>query len=468
MISLTLTDLAAAVGGRLIVAQPDTTETLFDGTVRTDSRLVTEGDLFFALPGSDTDGRLFVGRARENGAAVAVVEREVPSEVTQIVVSNAVAALSALARYVVAEVRSRGALRVIGITGSNGKTTTKNMLQQMLSTAGETVSPEGSFNNHVGAPLSMLGITIATKFLIIEMGASGRGEIARLVQIAIPDVAVVLSVGLAHAGEFGGIEQTARAKAEIVTELPESAIAVLNSDDQRVALMSALTRATILRFGLDSPAQVRASALEATASGTTFTLHLDNKERFVSLQILGEHHVMNALAAISVCRALSVELDPAIAALESVVRAERWRMEVLHPGNDVMVINDAYNASPDSMAAALKTLAQLTRGNRRSVAILGEMAELGEFAQDEHDRIGRLAVRLNIAKLIVVGHGARHIHNAAGLEGSWDGESRLVATAAEAFDVVKDQLRPGDIVLVKSSKSAGLRLLGDQLGGVTE
>jgi UDP-N-acetylmuramoyl-tripeptide--D-alanyl-D-alanine ligase len=177
---------------------------------------------------------------------------------------------------------------------------------------------------------------------------------------------------------------------------------------------------------------------------------------------------MNALATIAAARALGVELDHTIVALESLARAERWRMEVLTRDDGVVVINDAYNASPDSMAAALKTLAQITRGDQRSVAVLGEMAELGQYADDEHDRIGRLAVRLNVRKLIVVGHNARHIHNAAGLEGSWDGESVLVATADEAYDVLRDELQFGDVVLVKSSGSAGLRFLGDRIAGVSE
>jgi len=189
----------------------------------------------------------------------------------------------------------------------------------------------------------------------------------------------------------------------------------------------------------------------------------------VQLRILGEHHVMNALATLAVARELGVDLDRAIAALAGVPRAERWRMELLERGDGVTVINDAYNASPDSTAAALKTLAPLGRDEgRRTVAVLGEMAELGEFAQEEHDRIGRLVVRLDIRQLVVVGQGARHIHAAAGLEGSWDGESMLVPDQDAAYDVLREQLRPGDIVLVKSSNSAGLRLLGDRIAGAGE
>ncbi len=183
--------------------------------------------------------------------------------------------------------------------------------------------------------------------------------------------------------------------------------------------------------------------------------------------MLGEHQVMNALAAVAIAVELGVPLGHAVAALEAMPRAERWRMEVLTASCGATVINDAYNASPDSMAAALKTLAQIAIDGRRSIAVLGEMAELGEFADEEHDRIGRLAVRLNIRKLVVVGSAARHIHQAAALEGSWDGESILVDSPEQAYDLLRDQLRPDDVVLVKSSKSAELRFLGDRLGQVT-
>ena len=468
MIALTLAELAAAVDGVLELTAGATSTDLISGSAQTDSRLVGAGSIFFAMSGEVTDGHLFAASAMENGAAVLIVERPLPIPVPQVVVHDSLTALADLARVVVARVRTAGQLKVIGITGSNGKTTTKNMLRAVLATAGATVASPGSFNNQVGAPLTMLGIDQNTRFLVIEMGASGFGEIARTVAIAMPDISVVLKVGLAHAGEFGGIEATRRAKAEILTELPADAVAVLNMDDERVASMAALTAARALWFGLDARADVNADDLRATSTGTSFTLVIGTVRRPVQLRILGEHHVMNALATLAVAHELGIDLDIAIGALEAVERAERWRMEVLRRADGIVVINDAYNASPDSMSAALKTLAQITEPGQRSIAILGEMAELGEYADEEHDRIGRLVVRLNIQKLIVVGHGARHIHNAAGLEGSWDGESVLVGTADEAYDRIRDDLRAGDIVLVKSSKSANLRFLGDRLGEVPE
>jgi UDP-N-acetylmuramoyl-tripeptide--D-alanyl-D-alanine ligase len=467
VIALTLAEIATIVGGR-IVPSDYASDLVVDGAVHTDSRLVEPGALFFALPGAETDGHLFAPAAVANGAALVIAERELDLHAPVIVVSNGVEALAALAKAVVAEVRDGGNLSVVGITGSNGKTTTKNLLRAILTEQGETVAPQGSFNNHVGAPISMLGITRSTRYLIVEMGASGAGEIARLVSIARPDIGVVLKVGLAHVGEFGGIDAVQQAKSEMVTELPPTATAILNADDGRVAAMADSTAAPVRWFGLSETADVRAEDIEATAAGTGFTLVADGIRMPVQLRILGEHHVLNALAALAVARELGVDLTGAVAAIEAVPRAERWRMELLRPASGAIVINDAYNASPDSMAAALKTLAQISAPPARSIAVLGEMAELGEYSQEEHDRIGRLAVRLNVKKLIVVGHGARHIHNAAGLEGSWDGESVLVDTAEQAYDLLRGHLGAGDVVLVKSSKSANLRFLGDRLGGVAE
>ncbi|WP_309713820.1 UDP-N-acetylmuramoyl-tripeptide--D-alanyl-D-alanine ligase [Pseudolysinimonas sp.] len=470
MIALTLAEIADALGGRIERGEP---ENVIDGSIETDSRLVSAGSVFFALPGETTDGALFAPAAVEAGAALVIAERELALSASEgaaalIVVPDGVAALADLARLVVARVRALGRLRVVAITGSNGKTTTKNLLRAVLTGEGPTVAPEGSFNNHVGAPISMLRVDESTEYLVVEMGASKIGEIARLISIVTPDIGIVLKVGLAHAGEFGGIDAVQRAKAEMVTELPADAVALLHGDDPRVDEMAGMTRARVVRFGVGEANDLRADDVEAVRSGTTFDYLADGARHPVALRILGEHHVTNALAALGAARELGIPAVRAIAAIETVPRAERWRMQVLEPGDGVTVINDAYNASPDSTAAALKTLAQITRGGAgRSIAVLGEMAELGEYAQEEHDRIGRLVVRLNIGQLVVVGERARHIHAAAGLEGSWDGESVFVADAEAAYDLLRGELRAGDVVLVKSSKSAGLRFLGDRLGGVS-
>ncbi|MET0956622.1 MAG: UDP-N-acetylmuramoyl-tripeptide--D-alanyl-D-alanine ligase [Cryobacterium sp.] len=468
MIALSLTDIARAANGELhLAAGPAalTADSIVSGAVHTDSREVGAGDVFVAKPGEETDGHLFAPAAVAGGAAVIIVERLLDLPVAQVLVPDAVTALGDLATFVIARVRALGRLKIVGVTGSNGKTTTKNLLRAILERVGPTVAARASFNNEVGAPLTMLEVTEETQFLVAEMGASDIGEIARLVRMARPDIGIVLTVGLAHAGGFGGIEATVRAKSEMVTDLLPTDIAVLNVDDDRVAGMAALTPAQVVWFGEGDRADVRASDISGSRTGTTFTLHLpDGASRPVSFRVLGEHHVMNALAASAAASRLGVAIDDIVTALESVTVAERWRMEVLGGRDDITVINDAYNASPDSMSAALKTLAQIRKPTGRSIAVLGEMSELGDLSGDEHDRIGLLAVRLNISQLVVVGPAARRMHISTINEGSWDGESAYVETADDAFALLSDTVKPGDTVLVKSSNSAGLRFLGDRLG----
>ena len=475
MLDLTLTEIAEALRGELVLTDAArdagySPAIVVNGTVDTDSRLIGEGDVFVAKRGEFDDGHRFVTAAVEAGAALVVVEHPFAAEqgsalaVPQIVVEDSVLALGHFATEVVSRVRASGDLKIVGITGSNGKTTTKNLLRAVLERVGETVAPRDSFNNEVGAPLTMLKLTPTTRFLVAEMGASGKGEITRLIRMAKPDVGVVLTVGLAHAGEFGGIETTLATKTEMVQDLEVTDVAVLNRDDPRVAGMAEKTRAGVLWFGLSPESEVRATELDATAAGTTFVLHLPNGgSRPVRFGVLGEHHVMNALAAAAAAHTLGVPIDGIVAALETVTRAERWRMEVLPAANGVHVINDAYNASPDSMAAALKTLAQIARPEQRTIAVLGEMSELGPYAVEEHDRIGRMVVRLNIKKLYVVGEGARAIHLAAEHEGSWGSEAFFVDTAEEAEALVLADLQANDLILVKSSNSAGLRFLGDRI-----
>jgi UDP-N-acetylmuramoyl-tripeptide--D-alanyl-D-alanine ligase len=466
MIALSLAEIAAATGGELRPAGSDSPETVVQGVVDTDSRNMAPGSIFVAKPGAETDGHRFVGAAVEAGAVLAIVERPVEEPVSQIVVPDAVAALADLAREVVGRVRAAGDLRIVGITGSNGKTTTKNFLARILADEGETIAPINSYNNEVGAPVTMLRVTESTRFLVSEFGAAGPGSIARLAGLVEPDVAVVLMVGLAHAGGFGGIEETAKAKAELVAAGRASGTAVLNIDDARVAAMRELADSrgmTVVGFGHGPAAQVRAHDIEVTADGTTCVIEVAGERLPLRLRVLGAHHVTNALAAIAAATVLGVPASDAVARLETVEIAERWRMQPM--GNErVRIINDAYNASPDSMAAALRTLAQITGPNERTVAVLGAMSELGESAGEEHDRIGLLAVRLNIRRIVVVGPEARRLYLSAVGEGSWDSEAVHLPDQDAAFEYLRTELRDGDRVLVKSSNSVGLRHLGDRLG----
>lgn len=461
MIAISLQEIAEAIDAKIIGDEA----VVISGSVETDSRLIKAGSLFVAKPGEVTDGHEYVSAAIANGAVALIVEHEVESTVPQLVVKDSVHALGLLAKHVVAKVKALGNLTVIGVTGSNGKTTTKNMLREVLSTAGKTIAPEESFNNEVGAPYSMLKIDEQTRFLVVEMGAGGIGTIKYLAEMCEPDLGIELKVGLAHAGEFGGIETTENIKAELVEELTESGFALLNFDDERVMNMASRTKAKVITFGLGSNSDYKASDVSLSLAGTSFEYSTpDGHSSKVNLQILGEHHVYNALAALTTAEVLGVDRTKAIEALESMKLAEKWRMELNVAPSGLTVINDAYNASPDSMKAALQTLAQLGRiSGKKTVAVMGEMAELGEFSVHEHDAIGRIAVRLNLGQVVVVGKGAKLIHMGASQEGSWDGESQYFDEISNALGYLREMLTGDEIVLVKSSKSANLRFLGDDL-----
>ena len=368
------------------------------------------------------------------------------------------AALAALARRVVDALPE---LVVVGVTGSSGKTSTKDLLAVLLGDLGPTVAPQGSFNNEIGLPLTALRCDRSTRYLVAEMGARMPGNIAYLTRVTPPDVAVVLNVGAAHAGVFGSREETARTKGELPEALAPDGAAVLNADDPLVAAMASRTRGRVVRFGLAPGADVRAEQVRLDAwSRPSFLLRTPAGDAPVTLALHGEHHVANALAAAAV--AVECGLAPArVGELLATARpSSRWRMEVTTRADGVTIVNDAYNANPDSVRAALKALATMGRPpgapQRRTWAVLGEMLELGDTALAEHDGVGRLVVRLDISRLVAVGPGARAIHTGAGQEGSWGEESAWVPDADAALALLRAELAPDDIVLVKASRSIGL------------
>lgn len=460
MIHVTASELALVLGAELV----GDGEVAVTGSVETDSRLVGKGTLFIAKPGEQADGHDFVADAKQKGAVLAIVQKTVDVQITQLVVGDSVEALGRLAAWLIKLLKSKGKLRVIGITGSNGKTTTKNMLRAILSRLGKTIAPIESFNNRVGAPISMLRADLETEFLVVEMGAEGLGSISYLANMASPDIGVILKVGMAHAGEFGGIENTALIKGELAEAIQDGGHLVLNADDGMVFAMKDKTQAKVHWFGTTTESEYLATGVVLSKSGTSFELNWpDGEVTTVALRILGEHHIMNALAAATVSTLLGATKSQIVEALEAIELAERWRMQRVVRSDGVTIINDAYNASPDSMKAALQTLAQLGKMGSKTIAVLGEMAELGEYSIHEHDSIGRLVVRYNIDQLVVVGAGAKLIHMGATQEGSWDGESQFFLSIAEALEYLRGILTDGDTVLVKSSKSANLRFLGDDL-----
>ncbi|WP_116948415.1 UDP-N-acetylmuramoyl-tripeptide--D-alanyl-D-alanine ligase [Jiangella endophytica] len=458
MIPLTLAEVASATGGRLdAVADPAVRVT---GPVVTDSRELGPGGLFVARQGEAQDGHDFASAAVEAGAVAVLAAR--PVGVPAVVVDDTEVAFGRLARAVLDRLPQ---VTVVGVTGSSGKTTTKDLLAQVLEPLGPLVAPPGSYNGEIGVPLTALRVDESTRTLVAEMGARGPGHIAYLCGIAPPRVGIVLNVGSAHLGEFGDRETIARTKAELVEALPPDGTAVLNADDQVVRRMAEQTQAQVVMVGESVHADVRAEDVALDAAGrASFRIVTADGDARVSLRLVGEHQVSNALAVAGAALALGMSLDDVATRLSAALPRSRWRMEVTERPDGVTVVNDAYNANPESMRAALKTLASLRpAGEGRTWAVLGEMRELGEASIAEHDAIGRLAVRLNVSRLIAVGDGARAIHQGATLEGSWDGESDWAPDVDAAFELLRAELRPGDVVLVKSSRDAGLRFLGERL-----
>lgn len=457
MIALSLAEIAEIVGGQPHDIPDPTVQVT--GSVVIDSRAVEPGSLFVAFAGENVDGHDYAERAVQAGAVAVLAAR--PVGVPALVVADVQTALGALARTVV----ERLGTDVVALTGSAGKTSTKDLIAQVLQRHAPTVWTPGSLNNEIGLPLTALTADAGTRHLVLEMGARGIGHIRYLTGLTPPRIGLVLNVGTAHIGEFGGREQIAQAKGELVESLPaaeDGGIAVLNADDPLVRAMAARTKAKVTLFGEADEAAVRAENVRLTENGQpSFRLHTPTGCSDVTLRLYGEHHVSNALAAAAVAHELGMAAEEIATALSEAGTLSRWRMEVTERPDGVTIVNDAYNANPESMRAALRALAAMgrsaqTRGSR-TWAVLGKMAELGDESLAEHDAVGRLAVRLNVSKLVAVGdREASWLQLGAYNEGSWGEESVHVSDAQAAVDLLRSELRPGDIVLVKASRSVGL------------
>jgi UDP-N-acetylmuramoyl-tripeptide--D-alanyl-D-alanine ligase len=457
VIALSLAEIAEIVGGQSYdIPDPAVVVT---GPVVIDSREVKPGSLFAAFTGEQVDGHDYAARAMEAGAVAVLAAR--PVGVPAIVVDDVQTALGALARSVV----ERLGTDVVALTGSAGKTSTKDLIAQVLQRHGPTVWTPGSLNNEIGLPLTALRASDETQHLVLEMGARGIGHIRYLTGLTPPRIGLVLNVGSAHIGEFGGREQIAQAKGELVESLPpadKGGVAVLNADDPLVRAMAARTQARVILFGEADESDVRAENVRLTENGQpSFSLHTPTGCSDVTLRLYGEHHVSNALAAAAVAHELGMAAEEIATALSEAGTLSRWRMEVTERPDGVTIVNDAYNANPESMRAALRALAAMGRAAQaqggRTWAVLGKMAELGDEALAEHDAVGRLAVRLNVSKLVAVGdREASWLQLGAYNEGSWGEESVHVSDAQAAVDLLRSELRPGDVVLVKASRSVGL------------
>ncbi|HWS37126.1 MAG TPA: UDP-N-acetylmuramoyl-tripeptide--D-alanyl-D-alanine ligase [Actinoplanes sp.] len=443
MIPLSLAEIAEITGGR-VVGDPAVTVT---GGVEFDSRKIGPGGLFVAFPGEKVDGHDFAATAVSAGAAAVLSIRE--TGFPGVLVDDPRDAMTALARVVAARLTN---LTVVGVTGSSGKTTTKDLIGGLLSRLGPTVALPGSLNNELGFPYTVLQATEQTRFLVLEMGARKVGHVGFLAGIAHPSIGVVLNVGVAHLGEFGSVDLIAQAKGELAEALPESGVAVLNADDPRVAAMASRTSARVVLTGLADSAALRATDVAVDNYGkASYSLISGEKSGRVRLTVAGEHQVANSLAAGAVALAAGMEFDDLVVALSEVGIVSGRRMEVVTRPDGIVLIDDSYNANTSSTAAALRALAAMGSG-RRTTAVLGYMAELGEQEVSGHAEVGRLAAELGVDRLIAVAGNARPILDGAAEVPDWTGTARFAADQAGAIEILKADLRADDVVLVKGSR----------------
>ena len=433
-------------GGRLVGVGGDTEVT---ATVVVDSRLAEPGSLFVCVPGERVDGHDFARSAADAGAVLALAQREV--DAPALLVDDTVTALGRIAAGVLAQLPQ---CHVVGVTGSSGKTSTKDLLAEVYGRRGSTVAPVGSFNNEVGFPLTVLRCDADTRTLVGEYGARGRGHIAYLCGIARPRTALVLNVGAAHLGEFGSREAIAEAKGELVEALPPDGTAVLNADDPLVLSMRTRTDATVVTFGIDSDADVRVTDLEVDElARPRFTLHTPSGTASIRLQLHGRHQAANSAAVAAAALHDGVGLSDVVDALEQATARSAHRMAVLQRSDGLVVIDDAYNANPESTKAAVDALVRLSSPDRRrSWAVLGEMRELGPDAEELHVEVGSYAAAAGVDEIVAIGNAAP-IAAGASAVGRWAGRARIVSDTEEATRVVVEETRSRDVVLVKASNS---------------
>jgi UDP-N-acetylmuramoyl-tripeptide--D-alanyl-D-alanine ligase len=449
-----LSDIAAATGGRVTGGDVEVRSVVVD--TRDEG---ADGSLFVAITGERADGHDYVVEALAGSSVAAMVEREGDVSVGPAVVVEST--MKALADFARAERQALPA-GVIGVTGSTGKTMTKDLIAAVLESRFEVVASASSFNNEIGLPLTLLEANESTEVIIAEMGSRGIGHISALTDIAAPNAGVITNVGVAHMELFGSPENVADAKAELIESLEAGGTAILPTDDPIVRTFAGRTRANVLWFGLGGDARVRAEAVVLDPDGNArFMLVVDDVREPVELSIPGEHMVANALAAAAA--GVSLGLSPAeIAAGLKDARVSSWRMETFKGAGGVRVINDAYNANPTSMAAALKTARWIAREGRLA-AVLGTMRELGHLSEREHERVGELVARLGIERLITVGEEAESIVRAAVREGVEPENAAAYVTAEEALADVRGWARDGDVVLFKGSRAVGLEKLAEAM-----
>ncbi|THA38134.1 UDP-N-acetylmuramoyl-tripeptide--D-alanyl-D-alanine ligase [Streptomyces sp. A1547] len=446
MIPLSLQDAALVTNG-LLTGTHDPGQ-LITGPLVFDSRDIPVGSLFCCLKGRTVDGHAFAAQAIADGAVAVLADQ--PVEGPAIVVPNVLVAMGQIAARVAVSYTGT----VIGVTGSAGKTSTKDLLTAILELDGPTVATPRSFNNEIGFPVTVSQVKPDSRYLLLEMGARGLGHIDHLCDIACPTISTVLGVGSAHIGEFGSRDVIADAKAEIVRALPVHGTAVLNGDDPLVAAMANETDANVITFGFGEDCDVRAEQVGMQLDGRPhFILVHGSTRRRIDLRVHGRHNVLNALAAAATAIAAGIPTDRIAQGLREAEISSGGRMEVTTRRDGVTVINDAFNASPESVLAALGALSDIAGATRRKIAVLGEMAELGEEAEAWHDRVTEHVVQLRPD--LVIGVGADHMDRMlasmakAGLTTTKPAADQLTAEISRV-------LVAGDVVLVKGANALGL------------
>lgn len=457
MIPLTLNEIARVVAGRVLNA---TGEEIVTAPAFIDTREVVPAGIFIALIGEHLDGHEFAREAIQAGAVAAIVSRDVG--VPSVQVADPETALQLLAGHVRSLLPS---LKVVGITGSQGKTTTKDLLHAVLSAVAPTIAPPGNYNNELGVPLTLLRCSEETRFCVLEMGARHEGDIAKLANIAQVDIGAVLNIGSAHVGEFGSELALANAKGELIAGIKPDGVAILGTYDAPTEDLEAVAHCRVITFGETSEANVRAMQISLIDGRPRFHLVSGGESVEVRLKYYGRHQVANALAAAAIAIELGIELRSIADALSTATPMSRWRMEVRErPSDGVTVINDAYNANPESMAAAIELLAEWAAGDGRpSWAVLGQMHELGASSVQAHRLIGRLVAERGIKHLLVVGSGAGEILN--GAREMVIADAKIVADLESARRYLRERVEPEALILVKASRAEGLENLAIEIAG---
>jgi UDP-N-acetylmuramoyl-tripeptide--D-alanyl-D-alanine ligase len=463
-VNLTVEEVLRATGGKLLQGKR---ESSFQG-ISTDSRTVAEGELFVALKGPRFDGHHYALEALRKKAGGVLIEKERVGDIrwngyrsrAVIAVDDTLAALGDVAR----DWRRQYHTPLVALTGSNGKTTTKEMMAACLETTFPVLKTKGNLNNLIGVPLTLLTLTEKERVVVLEMGMNVPGEIRRLAEIAEPDVGLITNIQSVHLEGMGSLERLKQEKGELFRRMRRDGTLLVNQDDPRVVDLAADYPGQKITFGIDHPADVMAKEIRLHGmEGTSFTLILEGEATEIHLRVLGRHFVPNALSAMAVACLFGVEVTRAREALEN-FQPFSMRMEVVHLRGGGTLINDAYNANPHSMEVALATLAE-AKGPGRAIAVLGDMLELGRLTKEAHEQMGKRVSELSIEFLLAMGEQASVVVESAIHHGFPTEKARIVGSHSEAVSLLRQMIQDGDWILVKGSRRMAMEEIVEGLAG---